>query len=271
MSKPGLPRVLLFDIGGVCVVSPFQGILDYEKAHNIPVGYINYSISKTSPDGTWHQLERGEIQLDADYFRRFKADLEDEGRWRDYRHKLATQTTSAASASTEPLLPATTERPPVPDIDAEQLFWAMMSDSRHPDPHMFPALQKLKASGTFTLAALSNTVIFPPGSPLADVAEEGDVRRIFDVFISSAHVGMRKPDPRIYQYTLEKLREKVGPDLKADEVLFLDDIGENLKPARALGMRTIRVMLGKTDVAVKELENILHMDLGEERQERAKL
>ncbi|ERF73869.1 hypothetical protein EPUS_05881 [Endocarpon pusillum Z07020] len=251
------------------VVSPFQGILDYEKAHNIPVGYINYSISKTSPNGTWHQLERGEIPLDADYFRRFKADLEDEDRWRDYHHKLATQTKSAASASTEPLA-AMTERPPVPDIDAEKLFWAMMFESRHPDPHMFPALQKLKASGRFTLAALSNTVIFPPGSPLADVAE-GDVRRIFDVFVSSAHVGMRKPDPRIYQYTMEKLREKVGPDLKAEEVLFLDDIGENLKAARALGMRTIRVMLGKTDVAVKELENILQMDLREERQKRAKL
>lgn len=163
-----------------------------------------------------------------------------------------------------------TECPPVPDIDAEKLFWAMMSQSRHPDPHMFPALQKLKASERFTLAALSNTVIFPPGSPLADVAE-GDVRRIFDVFVSSAHVGMRKPDPRIYEYTMEKLRDKVGPDLKAEEVLFLDDIGENLKTARTLGMRTMRVMLGMTDVAVKELENILQMDLLEDRERWAKL
>jgi epoxide hydrolase-like predicted phosphatase len=158
----------------------------------------------------------------------------------------------------------------MPDIDAEKLFWAMMSESRNPDPYMFPALKKLKASGKFTLAALSNTVIFPPGSPVGEVAE-GDVRRMFDVFVSSAHVGMRKPHPKIYEYTMEKLRAKVGPDLKAQEVLFLDDIGENLKAARALGMRTIRVLLGKTDLAVRELENILGMDLLERGQEKARL
>jgi epoxide hydrolase-like predicted phosphatase len=160
--------------------------------------------------------------------------------------------------------------PPLPNVNAEKLFWAMMSEARHPDPYMFPALQILKASGKFTLAALSNTVIFPPGSPLAEVAE-GDVRQIFDVFISSAHVGMRKPDPRIYEYTMEKLREKVGPDLEANEVLFLDDIGENLKAAKALGMRTIRVQLGKTHLAVKELESILDMDLLGNLRTKAKL
>lgn len=100
---------------------------------------------------------------------------------------------------------------------------------------------------------------------------EGDLRRIFDVFVSSAHVGMRKPDSRIYLYTLEKLREKVGSDLKAEEVLFLDDIGENLKAAKMLGMRTIRVLLGKTDQAVQELGSIVQIDLLGDRQKRAKL
>jgi epoxide hydrolase-like predicted phosphatase len=231
------------------------------------LGYINYCISKTSPNGTWHQLERGEIKLDADYFRNFKADLENGERWREYHEKLRIKAKPAAIAGEEPL--ATAQVPPVPNVNSEKLFWAMMSEARHPDPYMFPALQRLKASRNFTLAALSNTVIFPPGSPLGEVPE-GDVRKIFDVFVSSAHVGMRKPDPRIYEYTMEKLREKVGPDLKADEVLFLDDIGENLKAAKALGMRTIRVLLGKTDLAVKELGSILHMDLLYIR-ERAKL
>lgn len=155
-------------------------------------------------------------------------------------------------------------------MNGETLFWAMMSKSRSADPYMYPALQKLKASGNFTLAALSNTVIFPPGSPVGEIAEE-DVRRIFDVFVSSAHVGLRKPDPRIYEYMMEKLREKVGSDLKAEDVLFLDDIGENLKPARALGMRTVRVLLGKTDLAVKDLERILQMDLLVDRRGTAKL
>lgn len=160
--------------------------------------------------------------------------------------------------------------PSLPNIDTEKLFWCMMSAARHPDPHMLPALRKLKACGKFTIAALSNTVIFPPGSPIAELAQE-DFRSMFDVFVSSAHIGMRKPDPKIYEYTLKKLREKVGPELKADEVLFLDDIGENLKAAKALGMRTLRVRLGKTDLAVKELERILQMDLRDAGQERAKL
>ena len=233
-------------------MSPFQAIVNYEKANKIPLGYINYSISKTSPNGTWHQLERGEIKLNAEFFRNFKADLENQEKWRAYHEKLKMKV------------------PPMPEIDAEKLFWAMMSESRHPDPYMFPALRKLKACGKFTLAALSNTVIFPPGSPVAENAE-GDLSRIFDVFVSSAHVGMRKPDPRIYEYAMERVRAKVGPDLKAEEVLFLDDIGENLKAAKALGMRTIRVLLGKTDLAVKELGSILQIDLLDDKQEKARL
>jgi epoxide hydrolase-like predicted phosphatase len=232
------------------------------------LGYINYCISKTSPNGTWHQLERGEIKLDAEYFRNFKADLENGERWREYHEKLKMKAKPAAVVDVGPSTAA--QLPPLPNVNAEKLFWAMMSEARHPDPYMFPALRTLKSSGRFTLAALSNTVIFPPGSPLGEIAE-GDFRKIFDVFVSSAHVGMRKPDPRIYEYTMKKLRERVGPDLKAEEVLFLDDIGENLKAAKALGMRTIRVLLGKTDVAVKELESILHMDLFGNTQEKAKL
>lgn len=249
------------------VVSPFQGIVDFEKANNIPLGYINYAISRAAPNGSWHRLERGEIKLDENFFRGFKADLENEQRWREYHQELKLKAKPLAVAGAEPL--TVSQLPPLPSINTEKLFWAMMTESRHVDPHMFPALQKLKASGKFLLAALSNTVIFPPGSPIIEV--KGDVREIFDVFVSSAHVGMRKPDPRIYKYTMEKLRETVGPDLKAEEVLFLDDIGENLKAAKALGMRTIKVWLRKTDQAVKELENAVGMDLQDDITAKAKL
>jgi epoxide hydrolase-like predicted phosphatase len=50
----------------------------------------------------------------------------------------------------------------------------------------------------------------------------------FDVFIESSKVGMRKPDPRIYQLCLDKL------SLKAEECVYLDDIGFNLKPPKAM-------------------------------------
>ncbi|KAK1076941.1 hypothetical protein LTR48_008938, partial [Friedmanniomyces endolithicus] len=87
------PRVILFDIGGVCVVSPFQAILDYETSHSIPPDWINHSIAASAPHGAWQRLERGDIPLDASFFRAFKADLSDEPRWRVYytRHLARTR------------------------------------------------------------------------------------------------------------------------------------------------------------------------------------
>lgn len=131
-----------------------------------------------------------------------------------------------------------------------------MGISREPDPYMAPALWKLKATGKWRLAALSNTSIFPPGHPFNE-PQPNDVREVFDVFISSAHVGMRKPDRNIYDFTMESLRNKwPDADIQPSDVVFFDDIGENLKMAKAVGWRTVKVWLGKTDDAVRELEAI---------------
>ena len=59
--------------------------------------------------------------------------------------------------------------------------------------------------------------------------------------------------------------------MKAEDVLFLDDIGENLKTARELGMSTIRVLLGKTWRAVKELEKETGVELMDEKVRKSKL
>ena len=86
---------------------------------------------------------------------------------------------------------------------------------------------------------------------------------------------MRKPQKEIYELALERLdefdRAKGGEGVKAKDVLFLDDIGENLKMAREVGMRTIRVQLGKTWRAVKELEKEAGVELMDEKTRRAKL
>jgi putative hydrolase of the HAD superfamily len=79
------------------------------------------------------------------------------------------------------------------------------------------------------------------------------LRPEFDVFIESAREGLRKPDPRIYQLACERLR--LGPC----EVVFLDDIGENLKPARELGMTTIKVVDPAS--ALAELGALLELQL----------
>lgn len=184
--------------------------------------------------------------------------------------------------------------PQMPEINAKAMFWNMMKMARSPDPYMYPALKKLKASNRFVMAALSNTTAFPEGVldengkpfvngiPKVEIAavaaKQGfdfpapsdpeakeDLRENFDVFMSSAHIGMRKPEPKFYELAVSEInriaKEKgLGP-VRPDEVLFLDDIGMNLKGAKKLGFGTIKVNLGRTIDAVKELQERVGMQL----------
>ena len=81
------------------------------------------------------------------------------------------------------------------------------------------------------------------------------MRDLFDVFVESSVVGMRKPDPRIFELVCREL------DVKPFEAAFLDDIGRNLKPARAMGMTTIKV--DDPDNALRELESVIGFALVE--------
>ncbi|GJN86605.1 hypothetical protein PLIIFM63780_010186 [Purpureocillium lilacinum] len=259
------PKVLLFDIGGVCVVSPFQAILDYELSLGVPPGWINFSISKSKPNGFWHRLERGDIPVDHAFYDGFNRDLHNADHWKEFYQR---------EQSKNPKLPA--ELPPVPTLDGEFLFDEMMTKSHAPDPWMWPALENLKKSGKYLLGALSNTIIFPPGHKLHSADYFNDpLRRVFDVFISSAHVGVRKPDPKMYQLavaTLDKFaRENAdsprgkqlgwADGIKPADVLFFDDIGENLREAKAQGFNTVKVNLGRAYEAVEELENVTGLKL----------
>ena len=70
---------------------------------------------------------------------------------------------------------------------------------------------------------------------------------------NSSKLGFRKPDPRIYQHACELI------GVPPERCVYLDDLGINLKPAKALGMRTIKV--GDPDVAIAELEAIVGIPL----------
>jgi FMN phosphatase YigB (HAD superfamily) len=257
------------------VVSPFQSILDYELSRGIPPGWINYSISKSAPNGFWHRLETGSIPMDAAFFAGFNADLHDQARWEAFYRAQQARSNPSSSSSSPPKQEE--EVPPLPQIDGEWLFHDMMAAARAPDPWMYPALKALKASGQYIVAALSNTVIFPPGHEYSqkDFFLDDPLRSLFDVFVSSAHVGLRKPDPRIYQLALERVDEfakaNAGSErgralgwsegVSAGEIVFLDDIGENLKAAKVAGFRTIRVPLGRAYEAVEELEKATGLKL----------
>ncbi len=69
---------------------------------------------------------------------------------------------------------------------------------------------------------------------------------LFNHGSESAKIGLRKPDPRIYQMMTEALN--VDPT----RCVYLDDLGVNLKPARDMGMTTIKVLNGPQ--AIAELE-----------------
>ena len=76
---------------------------------------------------------------------------------------------------------------------------------------------------------------------------------LFEVVIESSKVGMRKPDPKIYELACKEM------GIEPSEAIYLDDLGINLKPARALGMSTIKVL--SADQAINELEQQLGLSL----------
>ena len=83
--------------------------------------------------------------------------------------------------------------------------------------------------------------------------EMAEVLALFDAVIESSKVGVRKPDPRFYELACEEL------GIEPAEAVFLDDLGVNLKPARAMGMTTIKVL--DPDRAIAELEAVVGFPL----------
>jgi len=104
-------------------------------------------------------------------------------------------------------------------------------------PRMVAALKACKAH--FKVGCITNNVVsmHSPGQDEGQRAAGamGQVMPLFDQIIESSKAGVRKPDPKIYQMMCELL------DVKAENCVYLDDLGINCKPAAALGMRAIKV------------------------------
>ena len=102
-------------------------------------------------------------------------------------------------------------------------------------PHMVQALDAVIEAG-FLTACLTNNVVSTGNEPTERQREVASIMARFHDVIESSKVGCRKPEPRFYEIACESL--KVSPN----ECVFLDDLGINLKPAAAMGMRTIKVV-----------------------------
>ncbi len=114
-------------------------------------------------------------------------------------------------------------------------------------PRMVSALRKCKEH--FKVGCITNNMKSGEGPSMArdeaKAAASQSVMTLFDVIVESSVEGVRKPDPRIYEIACGRM------DIAPDTCVFLDDLGINLKPAKALGMTTIKVI--EEDQAIKDL------------------
>lgn len=204
-------RAVIFDLGGVVFDSPLDFIREYETRHGLPEHFIARIVGGYGgTEGPWHRLERGELPL-SEFCRHFDADI-----------RAAGETASSADLMNE-----------------------MAARSRLRPP-MLEAIRGVRARG-LKVAALTNNWMM--GDEREHDIRLEPLRAEFHVFVESCKVGLRKPDPRIYELTCEKLEVEPG------SAVFLDDMGQNLKAARGLGMSTIKV--GDPAQALSELADLL--------------
>ena len=129
------------------------------------------------------------------------------------------------------------------DLPGRDVIPLLSGDVR---PEMVEALRLIRTK--FKTGCITNNVpsMQAIGADRPDHLYRREIIEMFDHLIESSKAGIRKPDPRIYTMMCEAL--SVAPE----ECVYLDDLGGNLKPARAMGMTTIRVESGPQ--AIAELE-----------------
>jgi putative hydrolase of the HAD superfamily len=131
------------------------------------------------------------------------------------------------------------------EVDGRLVLQMLSGDIR---PQMVAAIRACRPK--YKTACLTNNFL----SAEAVVSEQvASVYALFDAVLESRTLGVRKPDPRFYEMACDSL------GVRPEESVFLDDLGVNLKPARALGMHTIKVT--DPDEALAELESLTGLSL----------
>ena len=208
-------QAVIWDFGGVLTDSPFVAFNRFEALQGLPQDFLRSVNARNHLDNAWARFERNEIDLDA--------------------FDIAFRTESAALGH------------PVGGREVIALL------ARGLRPRMVAALKACKARlkvGCITnnvAAGKGPTMVPGDGSGDVDLADSvAGVFALFDHVIESSKTGLRKPDPRIYRMACDAL------GVASENAVYLDDLGVNLKPARELGMTTIKVV--DPDAALAELE-----------------
>jgi putative hydrolase of the HAD superfamily len=198
LIDPARVRAAVFDLGGVLIGGGPSEVVAFGKRIGLaPSIWETLRRDIFGNDGCWARLERGELPFD-DFIDELKIRI---------RH-------AGGSVSDEEALSFMGEPQP-------------MADPASLRPEMVEAVRALRER--MPTALLTNNVREWRDGWRSAV----DLDALFDVVVDSSEVGARKPEPRIYEIT----RERLG--VAHDEILFIDDIGQNLKAARALGWQTL--------------------------------
>jgi putative hydrolase of the HAD superfamily len=167
----------------------------------------------------WDHLERAAVlkkfDVDTDSF--------------EPRHELANDSWEKGLITADEYLQRTVFFEPRP-FTPEEFLQAMKERSVLLPHSAMRILQELAASEEIELAMLNNEA-----RELNDYRiERFELGRYFDSFFSSCYVGLRKPDPKIYDLALDVLQRD------PEEVVFIDDRQGNCDAAEALGIHSIR-------------------------------
>jgi putative hydrolase of the HAD superfamily len=208
-------EAVIFDFGGVLTTSPFEAFARFERERGLPADIIRRTNAANHLENAWAKFERAEVDIEA-----FDQLFADESR--------------ALGA----------------EVRGKDVLPLLAGDLR---PEMVAALERI--GDNFKTGCITNNL---PANAIGSAAGRtlyiAEVMALFDHVVESAKIGLRKPDPRIYQMMVEMLQ--VDPK----NCVYLDDLGINLKPARAMGMTTIKVVSGKQ--AIAELEAATGLKLG---------
>lgn len=200
-------EAVIWDFGGVLTTSPFEAFTRFETERDLPADIIRRTNAANHLENAWAKFERAEVDIEA------------------FDALFATESKALGA-----------------EVRGKEVLPLLSGDLR---PEMVEALKRIKAkfkTGCITNNLPANAIGSRSGRSLY-VAE---VMVLFDHVIESAKIGLRKPDPRIYQMMVEAL--KVDPR----HCVYLDDLGVNLKPAREMRMTTIKVVSAAQ--AITELE-----------------
>jgi putative hydrolase of the HAD superfamily len=184
-------------------------------------------VISTSPFEGFASYER-EHQLPENFLRQLNSTNPDENAWaRHERNELSFDDFCVAYEAEAVALGHT--------IDAREVLACLSGELR---PEMLEAIRR--CHDRLTTGLITNNIASMADGPTNMMTM---VDGLFDVVIESSKTGIRKPDPRIYEMACAQL------GVEASEVVFLDDLGINLKPAAAMGMTTIKVVDAATAIA----------------------